>query len=233
MEKINIFLADRQVLFREGMHFTLAGEEDFEVIGEATSNQATLKFISKNPPEVAIFNANGDTPSGIDVTRYIKQHLPSVAVILVMDSYNVGQLFSAMKSGASACLSKDIDPDELIENTRKVASSEYPISQALLKPEIASLVVDEFEAFSLISKKVGELLAHLLPIEAQILGQIAGGSPIGQITKALGIKEKAINLHLDPILSKLVANDRSRGVIEAAQSKLTATVSKTKRAGNQ
>jgi len=32
---ISVFLADRQVLFREGIHFTLSSEEDIEVIGEA------------------------------------------------------------------------------------------------------------------------------------------------------------------------------------------------------
>ncbi|MBI4187734.1 MAG: response regulator transcription factor [Chloroflexi bacterium] len=231
MEKVNIFLADHQILFREGMHFTLAGEEDFEVIGEAISNKEALNFITKNPPKVAIFNVNHDTPSGIDITRYIRQYLPSVATILVMDSYNTGQLFSAMKSGASACLSKDINPEELIQTTRKVACGEYPIRQSLLTSEIASLVIDEFKTFSLINKKVGELLAHLLPLEAQILDYVAGGSPIGQITWSLGIQEKVISPQLDLILSKLIANDRTRGVIEAAQSKLTVKVSRARPAG--
>ncbi len=31
MEKITVFLGDWQVLFREGIHFTLSGEEDIEV----------------------------------------------------------------------------------------------------------------------------------------------------------------------------------------------------------
>ncbi len=215
MEGVRIFLADRQVLFREGMHLTLSGEDDFEVIGEATSNEDTLNFIEKNLPRVAIFNADRDKPSGIDITRRIKQNLPSVAIILIMDSYNKEQLFSAMKSGANACLSKDMNPDELIDTTRKVTQGDYPISQASLRPEIASLVVNEFKAFSLINKKVGNLLARLLPVEAEILHQITGGSPIEEITKALGISEEAIRHHLDLILSKLVDNDRSREVIEA------------------
>ncbi len=31
MDKVSVFLADWQVLFREGIHFTLSGEEDMEV----------------------------------------------------------------------------------------------------------------------------------------------------------------------------------------------------------
>jgi len=230
MEKVRVFLSDWQVLFREGIHFTLSGEEDFEVIGETTSSEEALDFIEKNPPGVAIFNADLGKPSGIDITRRIKQNLPSVIIILVMDSENDEQLFSAMKSGASACLSKDIDPNDLVDTIRKVAKGDYPISEALLRPEIASRVVDEFEASSLISEEVGNLLARLLPAEADILRHLAGGSPIEEITKTLDINEEAIRHNLDLIRSKLVTNDRSRELIEAAQSNLPSIISKISKA---
>jgi len=113
MEKVKVFLADWQVLFREGIHFTLSGGEDIEVIGEATNNEEALAFIETNPPRVAILNVDHSQPSGIEVTRRLKQSFPSVAVILVMDSESEEQLFSAMKSGASAYLTKDIDPEEM------------------------------------------------------------------------------------------------------------------------
>ena len=231
MEKISVFLADWQVLFREGIHFTLSGEEDFEVIGETTSNEEAINSIEKNPPRVAIFNTDRGKPTGIEITRRIRQNLPSVAVILVMDIYNDEQLFLAMKSGASACLSKEMDPDELLNTIRKVAQGDYPISQALLQPEIASRVVDEFEASSVIDEVVGNLLAHLLPIEAEILHHITGGSSVEEITKALGIREETIRHHLDLIQSKLVANDRSLELIEAVQSKLPSIISKVRPVG--
>ena len=163
MEKVTVFLADWQVLFREGIHFTLSGEEDIDVIGEATANEEALNFIEANPPRVAVLNADRGKPSGIDVTRRIKQNLPSVSVVLVLDSDDEEQLFSAIKCGASACLTKDIDPDELVNIIRKVAQDAYPISEALLRPGIASRVIDEFEACSLISKEVDNLLACLSP----------------------------------------------------------------------
>ena len=230
MEKVSIFLSDWQILFREGIHFTLSGEEDFEVTGEATDSEEALNFIEKNPPRVAILNANRGKPNGIEITRRIKQNLSSAAIILVMDNHNDEQLFSAMKSGASACLSKDMNPDELVDTIRKVAQGDYPISEALLIPEIASRVVDEFEAFSLITEEMGNLLTHLLPAEAEILRHIAGRSPIEEITKALSINEEAIRHNLDLILPKLVANDRSREVIKAAQSNLPSIIPKISKA---
>ncbi len=228
MEKVSVFLADWQVLFREGIHFTLSGEEDIEVIGEATDNEEALNFIEKTPPRVAILNANHGEPSGIDVTRRIQQSFPSVSVILIMDSHNEEQLFSAMKCGASACLTKETDPDELVAIIRKVAQGEQPISEILLRPEIASLVVDEFEAFSSISKEVNNLLARLSPREGEVLHLIAGGNSIEQLSQTLGISQEAIRHHLELILTKLVSNEHNLEVIEAAQSHLPPIISRAK-----
>ena len=228
MEKINVFLSDWQVLFREGIHFTLSGEEDIEVIGEATDNEEALNSIEALPPTVAVLNADRGKPSGIDITRRIKHGLPSVSIVLATDSDNEEQLFSAMKSGANAYVAKDIDPDELVGIIRKAAQGGYPISEALLKPGIASRVIDEFEVSALISDETGGLLAHLSSREDRILHYIADGNSIEQLTQALGINEEAIRRHLEHILTKLVANEHSREVIAAAQSNLPAITSKAK-----
>jgi len=228
MEKVSVFLSDWQVLFREGIHFTLSGEEDIEVIGEATNNEEALNFIETNPPTVAVLNADHSEVSGIKITSRIKQNFPSVSVILIMDSDDEEQLFSAMKCGASACLIKDIDPDELVNIIRKVAQGAYPASEALLRPWLASRVLDEFEDFSLISKQVDNLLARLPPRESEILHHIADGNSIEQVAQTMGINEEAIRHHLELILTKLVANEHNREVIEVAQSNLPAIISRAR-----
>jgi len=228
MENISVFLAEWQVLFREGIHFTLCGEEDIEVIGEAADNEEALNFIEAHLPSIAILNADRGKLSGIDVTSRIKQNHPLVSVILIMDSENEEQLFSAMKCGASACVTKEIDPGDLVSTVRKVAQGAYPISEALLRPRITSRVIDEFEAFSLINKEVSNLLARLSPREGEILRHIADGSSIEQVSQALGLSKEAIRHHLDVTLIKLVANDHNRVVIEAAQNLLPSIISTTK-----
>lgn len=221
MEKVSVFLADWQVLFREGIHFTLSGEEDMEVIGEETGNEQALAFIETNPPQVAILNANHDKLSGVEATRRIKQNLPEVSVILIMDSDNEEQLFAAMKSGASACLSKDIDPEVVVNTIRAVVQGSQPISEALLRPEIASLVLAEFEIFSSIGKQVSDLLAHLTPRETEILRHIAEGNSKEQVAGTLGISEGVISHRLGAIRHKMVANDQKQMLIEATQSGLS------------
>lgn len=220
MGNISVFLANWQVLFREGIHFTLSGEEDIEVIGETTGNKEALAFIEANPPSVAILDINCGKVSGVEVARRIQQNLPSVGVILIMDSDNEEQLFSVMKSGARACLTKGSDPVDLVNIVREVAQGRYPISESLLRPGIASRVLGEFEAFSLLSEQVGNLLTRLSPGEADILGRIAEGGSSELVAQALSISEEALRHRLDFIRAKLVANEHDRVVIEAVLKKI-------------
>ncbi len=81
MENISVFLADWQVLFREGIHFTLSGEEDIDVIGEATDNEEAFNSIVANLPRVAILNAGRSQPNGTNVSRRIKQNVPSGVIL--------------------------------------------------------------------------------------------------------------------------------------------------------
>jgi DNA-binding NarL/FixJ family response regulator len=227
VEKITVFLADWQVLFREGIHFTLCGEDDMEVIAEATSGEEALGFIEASQPSVAVLNIDGGRLSGIEATYHIKRNFPSVSVILVTDSDDDEHIFSAVKCGASAYLTKDIDPVDLVNVIRQVAQGVQLISKALLRPGIASLVINEFEVFASINEQVENIFAHLSSTEADILRRIAEGSPTEQIAQVMGIDEEAIEHHLEIILSKLVSNDRNRELIEAAQRGLPPIISRT------
>jgi DNA-binding NarL/FixJ family response regulator len=220
MDRVGIFLSDWQVLFREGIHFTLSGEEDFDVIGETTSSEDALKAIEANPPDVAVLNTNHEKLDGIRVAGYLKRNFPSVATVLIMDSDNDEELFQAIKSGASACLTKEVDPVDLIDIIRAAAQGKQPISDALLRPDIASRVLDEFEEFTVIGEQLGDLLVQLTPGETEILHHIANGAPLDQIYQTLGIGEESVNRAFRTILAKLVANDQDRQVIAAAQTGL-------------
>ena len=217
MEKITVFLADWQVLFREGIHFTLSGEEDMEVIGEDVSNEQAISFIEANTPQVAILNAGHDTINGLEATRKIKQNLPEVSVILVMDNYNEEQLYDALKSGASACLTKDVDPDVVVYTIREAAKGKQPINEVIWKPEIASRILDDFTAFSSLGEQVGKLLALLTSREAEIMHQVADNKTKEQIIEALGIDDEALDNRLQSVHHKLVTNDQKLMLIEAVQ----------------
>ena len=218
MSRITVFLADWQVLFREGVHFTLSGEEDIDVIGEATSSEEALKAIQAHPPRVAVLNADHEDSAGIRVTRYLRQNLPSVAVVLMIDSKDEEHLFQSMKSGASACLTKEVDPVDMIDTIRLVAQGKQPVAEAMLLPGIATRVLRDFDQFTALSAQVGGLLPTLTNAETEVLRRTAQEGSIQQIVQALSMSREDIGEHLQRILTKLATNDYIRQVMAAAPS---------------
>ncbi len=113
--KVKVFLADSQVLFREGMHFILEGEEGIEVVGEGVSAHEALAFLSREPVDVLVLN--GDMA---DMARRTRFAFPSVRVIFVGNfrpsDVQVGE-------GKSVFLSRDMDPRELVAAIRQAGGS--------------------------------------------------------------------------------------------------------------
>jgi DNA-binding NarL/FixJ family response regulator len=225
MEKVKVFLSDPQVLFREGIHFILSGEDDFEVIGETTSNEEAFSHLETNPPHIAILSMHDGKYDGPEITRRIRRSLPSVSVILTMDKSDEDQLFAAMRSGASACLTKDTDPEYLLDVIREVAEGRQPMIDNLLIPRVASMAIIEFEDIATLNKQLDNLLANLAPRESEILSSIAAGNAIEEIAAKLGVNDDVVRNQLRSVLSKLVSNDQARALIEASQRSLPSILS--------
>lgn len=224
MEKIKVFLSDPQVLFREGIHFILSGEDDFEVTGETTANQEAFSLIETNPPNIAILSMHDAKADGAEITRRIRRNMPSVSVILIMDQKEPEKVFAAIKSGAGACLTKDTEPEHLLDIIRVVAQGSLPIMDELLNPAIASLVLNEFEELTAVNEQFDNLLANLTPRETQILTAIVADSKIEQIAVKLDINEDTIRRNIRLIVNKLVSNEQTRNIIEATQRNLPSLI---------
>ena len=224
MEKIKVFLSDPQVFFREGIHFILSGEDDFEVTGETTGNEEAFSLIEANSPNIAILSMYDPKIDGAEITRHIRRNVPSVAVILILDKKEPEKVFAAVKSGAGACMTKDSEPEYLLDILRVVAQGSLPIIEELLTPAIASLVLAEFEDLAAINKQFDNLLANLTPKETQILNAIAASGKIDQVAAKLDMNEDTIRHNTRLILNKLVANEQARNIIDVAQRSLPSII---------
>ncbi len=226
MEKVKVFLSDPQVLFREGIHFILSGEDDFEVIGETTNNQEAFTLIEANPPNIAILSMKDVKTSGADITRRIKRNLPSTSAILTLEKKEEANLFAAIKSGASACITKDTDPEYLLDIIRVVAQGSQPIMEELLLPGLAKMVLAEFEDTATLNEQLENILAVLTPRETQVLTIIADGNTIEQVASKMDVTEETIRRNLRLILNKLTSNEQARAVIEITQRSLPSIISR-------
>jgi len=231
MDKVKVFLSDPQVFFREGIHFILSGEEDFEVTGEATGNDEAFSLIEANPPNIAVLSMQDRKTNGPEITRRIKRSQPAVAVILMTEKKEDEKVFEAIKSGVSMCLIKDAEPEEFLDIVRVVSQGSLPILDELMTPGLAAMAAAEFEEVKAVSERMDNLLAKLTNKETQALEGFAAGSTIEQVAQKLGTSEDTVRHHIRQVLNKLVANDQAEAVIEAAQRGLPTIIRPLKKDG--
>ena len=215
MNKIQVFIVSRQLLFRQGIEHALSSAEDMEVSGTAEVNDEVLSTIDTLPPDVALVDIDAPSDSGLKLTRKIKQRLPNVGVVVLSSNPDDAQLFRALKAQAAAYLSKEINAEELVDIIRRVARGEHPINESLTtRPKVAEQVLHQFQELYWRSEAEG-FVAPLTAREREVLNYIAEGYLNKQIAIELGIGEQTIKNHITSILRKLNANARTEAVVIA------------------
>jgi DNA-binding NarL/FixJ family response regulator len=154
---------------------------------------------------------------GMELARLVKQHVPSVAVIVIAPAPNDEGLFMAIKARAAGYISRDISSEELMNIIRRAARGEYPLNDSFLsQPKVAAQVLEQFQDFSW-GKGVETFVSPLTPRETEILNYMAKGYLNKQIAVQLDISEQTIKNHVTSILRKLDANARTQAVITAVR----------------
>lgn len=215
MNTIKVSITSQQPLFRQGIERLLCGIQDMEALSFAADDGKFLSSIDDCPPDVAVLDIDGFIESSLSLARQIKQHLPSVGIVLMSSNHNDEHLFQALRCQTSAYLDKETNVDRLVDTIRRVARGEHPINDCLAdNPKVAERVLDEFQELCGQSE-AEDFTSPLTPRETEILNHIARGYLNKQIAHSLGISEQTIKNHVTSILRKLNANARTEAVVLA------------------
>ncbi len=214
-QKIKVWIFSQQSLFVQGIRHSFSSTKDIEIAGEARVSDKMSLTLEVMPPDVAIVDIDAAPDSGLDLAHRIKQITPSTAVIVLASDPNDDQLFKAIKSQASAYLSKYSNGEELCDMVRRVAHGERPISDSLNnRPKVAEHILQQFQELSQ-QRDVEKLISPLTTRETEVVDYMAQGYANKQIAAKLNISEQTIKNHVTSILSKLDANARTEAVVKA------------------
>ncbi len=214
-EKIQVFIISQQSLFRQGIQHSLSNLPDMTVAGTSDINEGVLTIVDNMPPDVALLDIDGSSDAGLTLARKIKQHSPSIAIVVLASNPNDEQLFEVLKGQAASYLSKETTAENLVETIRRVAHGEHPINESLTtRPKVAEQVLLQFQELSR-RTEAEAFISPLTPREMEILKYIGQGFLNKQIAVELGISEQTIKNHVTSILRKLNANARTEAVVLA------------------
>jgi DNA-binding NarL/FixJ family response regulator len=210
---IRVLIADDQSMVRAGFRMLLAGEQDMEVVAQASNGLEAVDMAARFDPTVILMDIRMPELDGLQATRRILA-TDNTARILILTTFGLDEyIYEALSAGASGFVLKDDPPEQLIEAVRTVAAGD-----ALLSPAITKRVIKQFTRIPRHEppKELDELTAR----EQDILRLIARGLSNAEIGAELYISETTVKTHVTHILQKLGLRDRVQVVVLAYQTGL-------------
>jgi DNA-binding NarL/FixJ family response regulator len=200
---IRVVVADDSYLLREAVSRLVDGEDDLEVIGRCANRDELLAMVDEMEPDVVVTDIRmppTGTDEGIQVAARVRESHPAIGVV-VLSQYSTPSYAIALLEGGSAgraYLLKDrvARADELAAAIRAVANG-----GSVIDPKVVEEVVNTRAAAA------ASPLDRLTPREREILGEIAQGKSNGAIAATLMLSERAVEKHINSILSKLQLSD--------------------------
>jgi len=207
---IRILVADDQSMVRAGFRMLLSGEQDIEVVAEASNGLEAVDKAARFHPSVILMDIRMPELDGLEATRRILA-ADDAGRILILTTFDLDEyIYEALKAGASGFVLKDDPPEQLIAAVRTVAAGD-----ALLSPTITKRVIKQFTRIA--RPAPPRELADLTAREHDVFRLIAAGHSNAEIAQELYISDTTVKTHVTHILQKLNLRDRVQLVVLAYQ----------------
>src|SRR6202158_2808251 len=116
-------VADTQAIFRVGLRKIFRSEDDIRVVGQAESLDQTVAAIQKFSADVVIFEA-ALSPNPADAVSDLLRQNASCRLVVVLQEPDQEMTLDLFRRGAQGIVSREIEPEILVECLRKVAQGE-------------------------------------------------------------------------------------------------------------
>lgn len=193
--KIRVLCVDDHSLVRKGIALILANEADMELVAEAGNGQEAVKLFRQLQPDVTLMDLRMPELDGIEAAKQIRAEFPD-AKIIALTSYDGDQdIYRALQAGVRGYLLKEMVHTEVLRAIRAVQAG-----KKLMPPIVAERLGEPFPQVA------------LTPREVEVLTLVAQGLANKEIGARLGTAAGTIKMHVQNILAKLGATDRTRAV---------------------
>ncbi len=203
---VNVFIADCQPVFVDGLVWRLGKCPGYKVVGTACSLDDARRKLSDCSFDLVLADTHLPEPKdGLELMRLAQDMNPRCKVAALSISDNFSCIEQANKAGADAYLSKMSDFQEIADSLDTIVSGGKPP----LKPELEAALWQKLcEDQNLAENRLSER-------ERAILELISQGVSDKDIAEKLGITINAVRQNISRIMQKLGVKNRTRAVVVA------------------
>jgi DNA-binding NarL/FixJ family response regulator len=192
---IRVLCVDDHPLVRKGIASILANEADLQLVGEAGDGREAVQAFRLHRPDVTLMDLRMPQMDGIEATKLIREEDPE-ARIIALTSYDGDQeIYRSLEAGVRGYILKEMVHTEIVRAIRVVHSG-----KRLMPAEVAERLSEHFPQVT------------LTPREVEVLTFVAQGLGNKEIGAQLGTAAGTVKMHLQNILCKLGASDRTHAV---------------------
>lgn len=209
---IHVFIADDQLLVRQGIRTLLEMDAEISVVGEAGDGNETIALVPTLIIDALLLDIRMPHKSGVEVLRELsaKKALPPTLILTTFDDSNV--VLDGIRAGARGFLLKDVSYQQLIAAIRAVAGG-----ATVFQPAVTERLLRLADQIHIDSATPVEVLTTR---EIEVVRLMAGGYSNREIAYALGTADGTIKNHVSSILAKFGVRDRTRAVLKALEAGL-------------
>jgi len=198
---IRVIVADTQAIFRAGLRKIFALEDDIRVVGQAESLAQTVSAVQKFSSDILIFEA-ALTSNPPDTISDLLRQCASTRLLVVLQEPDQEMTLELFRRGAHAVVSKEVEPEMLVECLRKVAQGE-----PWLEPRAVNWVLEAYRTQG--ARPSGSRpKVQLTPKESLIVSCVTQGMKNKEIALRVGTTEQVVKNYLRKVYDKLGVADR-------------------------
>ena len=228
MAKQNILIIEDHALTRFGLRTAFEmdyADEELRYVNkifEAPNAKKGFEVIEKEKIDVIIMDLGLPEIDGIEATKIIKEKHPAIKIIVLSSHEKEEDVIKAIKAGAVAYCTKDIDQEKLVHIVASVVKGaswfDPKVAQYVLNAAIGQTTQNGAPSPTNYITKKEEI--NLTTREKQILTFIVDGASNPEISKKLELSINTVKVHVCNILQKLSVSDRTQAAIKAIKLKL-------------
>lgn len=205
---VRIVLVDDHPVVRAGLRALIDGQDDLDVVGEASDLASAEREVALERPDVVLMDLSlGSGAGGAEVTARLRS-IDGAPEVLVLTTYDTeADVLRALDAGARGYLLKDAPPEQLFEGIRATARGE-----TVLAPSVAAMLVRRASPSG-----GGPVVTER---EVEVLELLSRGLGNREMARELLVSEATVKSHLSHIYAKLGVDTRAGAVAAAIERRI-------------
>lgn len=136
---VKVMIADDHALIRRVVREVVEKEDDLEIIAEARDGLEAAEQAIQTQPDVVLMDLDMPGCDGFEATERVLARSPKSRVVIFTASSKEQHAFHALQRGAIGYITKDIEPEGLVNAIRRAARDEICMPHNLATQVLAHI----------------------------------------------------------------------------------------------